>query len=88
MGRDNHCPSCGRSRGSMTHKTRCLGHSRGAERAKNRGARAARRAGLVHGGTISWLAGGATPTTPAAGDVVIMASESFYRDAAAEAVPA
>jgi hypothetical protein len=88
MGRDNRCPNCGRSRGSMTHKTRCLGHSRGAERAKARSARSARRAGLVHGGTISWLSGGATPTTPASGDVVIMASESFYRDAAAEAVPA
>jgi hypothetical protein len=74
----------------MTHKTRCLGHSRGAERAKARSSRAARRAGMVHGGTISWLSGGATPTTPSGGDVVILASESFYRDAdrSAEAVPA
>jgi hypothetical protein len=90
MARNNRCPNCHRSRGSMTHKTKCLGKGRGDERAKARSSRAARKAGLVRASSISWLAGGATPTTPSGGDVVIMASESFYSDRAAnaEAVPA
>jgi hypothetical protein len=61
----------------MTHRVKCLGHSRGAERAKARAAAANRRAGLVHGSRI-WSGGGATPTTASPGTVSIMANGSFY----------
>lgn len=87
MGRDNRCPRCGRSRGSMTHKTKCLGHSRGAERAKNREAAARRRAGLVRG-SRAWWGGSGSPSAPAiAGptSVGLVADGSFYTDRAAAA---
>lgn len=36
MGKHTTCPQCGKSRGSMKHKTECLGHSKAEVRKKNR----------------------------------------------------
>jgi len=84
MAYGNKCPKCGRSFGSMTHRVKCLGKSRGAERAKAREAAARRRAGMVRGSRRGWGGLGASPLGTA-GTVTIMASESFYADRAQRA---
>lgn len=93
MRSSNRCPRCGRSRGSMTHRVKCLGKSRSTERAKAREAAANRRAGRVRGSRRWSGGGGASPLSSPGPAVTIMASESFYsdqrpRDSAREAVPA
>jgi hypothetical protein len=79
----------------MTHRVKCLGKSRSAERAKAREAASNRRAGLVRGGRGWSGGGGASPLSSPGPAVTIMASESFYSDQRAgapaesrEAVPA
>ena len=81
----NKCPRCGRSPGSMTHRVKCLGKSRGAERAKAREAAARRRVGMVRGSRRWSGGGGASPLSSPGPAVTIMASESFYADRAERA---
>lgn len=81
----NRCPKCGRSRGSMTHKTQRLGKSRGAERAKNRARRTTARASCV--GWRAWPGGvgGAGMSTDISATVapgVIVNGDFYNRDGA------
>ena len=89
-GRSNKCPNCGRSRSSMTHRTKCLGHNRAALRRARRNSRqtfSAASPALIMSVSGGLRQGGASAP-------VSLANGSFYDEhnaacrAAAEAVAA
>lgn len=83
--RTDACPRCGRSRGSMAHKTKCLGKSRSEERSKNRERRARAHIGRVSwrawSGSVSGVSVSSSTSAPVAGVVM---SANFFADRAAD----